>query len=93
MLFLLEVLLTLMRGVWNLELAALLRALTIGALFHYVILLHEGTLLLILIANAELVPSRQSRAVQIGFIGVCVAIEGRVDGPFHHAQGRIKARG
>ncbi len=93
MILLLEVLPTLIRSIWNLQLSALLRALTISALFHNLIFPHQSILLLALLTNAELVPSRQSRAIQIGFIGVCVAIEGRVDGPFHQAQGCVEARG
>lgn len=93
MVLLLEVLPALVRSIRNLKLTALLRALTLSALFNNVIFLHQNIMLLILVANTELVPRCQSRTVQIRLVGVSIAIEGRIDGPFHHAQGRIEARG
>jgi hypothetical protein len=85
MILLLEVLPTLIRSLGNLELTALLRAFPIRALFNDVIFLHQSVLLLILVTDTELAPCGQSGAVKIRFIGVRIAIEGRVDGPFHHA--------
>lgn len=46
-----------------------------------------------LVANPELVQGRQRRTEEVGLVGVCIAVNGRVDHPFDEAEGGIETRG
>lgn len=44
------------------------------------------------IGDAKLVPRHQARAVEVGFVGVGVAVDGGVERPFDDAQRGVEAR-
>lgn len=44
-------------------------------------------------ADPELIPRLQRGGVEVGFVGVGVAVDARVDGPLDEAEGGAEARG